>query len=158
MQEQSHKSYRPLCVLTFRWNYLLHGLEPFGYHLVNVLLHCIASSIYFKYVTVVDFGGYINKHVSFLIAVCAPCFLARRWASQPPYYLLCIPSTRKLWLAWSVAPKHCRPYFFYRHSYFIVRRRTNPEPQVRLTLPKLPSKELVTSKIDDVYHGHPEWK
>ncbi|KFB49864.1 hypothetical protein ZHAS_00017889 [Anopheles sinensis] len=46
--EQSHKSYRPLCVLTFRWNYLLHGLEPAGYHLVNVLLHTIVSLMYFR--------------------------------------------------------------------------------------------------------------
>ncbi|KAH8413666.1 hypothetical protein KR222_003100, partial [Zaprionus bogoriensis] len=38
-KEQSHKSYRPLTVLTFRFNYLLHALEPFGYHLVNLLLH-----------------------------------------------------------------------------------------------------------------------
>uniref|UniRef100_A0A8W7Q295 Glycosyltransferase RgtA/B/C/D-like domain-containing protein n=1 Tax=Anopheles coluzzii TaxID=1518534 RepID=A0A8W7Q295_ANOCL len=47
-EEQSHKSYRPLCVLTFRWNYLLHGLEPAGYHLVNVLLHTIVSLMYFR--------------------------------------------------------------------------------------------------------------
>ncbi|XP_068146188.1 protein O-mannosyl-transferase Tmtc3 [Drosophila tropicalis] len=38
-KEQSHKSYRPLTVLTFRFNYLLHALEPFGYHLINLLLH-----------------------------------------------------------------------------------------------------------------------
>ncbi|KAH8314304.1 hypothetical protein KR059_000548 [Drosophila kikkawai] len=38
-KEQSHKSYRPLTVLTFRFNYLLHALEPFGYHFVNLLLH-----------------------------------------------------------------------------------------------------------------------
>ena len=36
---QSHKSYRPLCVATFKLNYLLHNLQPLGYHLVNVLLH-----------------------------------------------------------------------------------------------------------------------
>ncbi|XP_058831025.1 protein O-mannosyl-transferase Tmtc3-like [Topomyia yanbarensis] len=47
-KEQSHKSYRPLCVLTFRWNYLLHGLEPAGYHLVNVLLHTVVSLMYFR--------------------------------------------------------------------------------------------------------------
>ena len=35
----SHKSYRPLSVLSFRLNYALHGLEPWGYHAVNVLLH-----------------------------------------------------------------------------------------------------------------------
>ena len=32
---ESHKSYRPLCVATFRLNYMLHGLQPMGYHLVN---------------------------------------------------------------------------------------------------------------------------
>ena len=35
----SHKSYRPICVATFRINYYYGALNPFGYHLVNVLLH-----------------------------------------------------------------------------------------------------------------------
>ncbi|QQP55821.1 Uncharacterized protein FKW44_000275, partial [Caligus rogercresseyi] len=39
LKEQSHKSYRPLTVLTFRLNYAMDGLRPLGYHLVNVLLH-----------------------------------------------------------------------------------------------------------------------
>lgn len=39
----SHGSYRPFCVLTFRLNYLLGGFQPWGYHLVNVLLHCLAT-------------------------------------------------------------------------------------------------------------------
>ena len=42
----SHKSYRPLCVLTFRLNYLLSGLDPFSYHLVNVLLHAGVTAVY----------------------------------------------------------------------------------------------------------------
>ena len=42
----SHKSYRPLCVLTFRLNYLLSGLEPFSYHLTNVLLHAGVTAVY----------------------------------------------------------------------------------------------------------------
>ncbi|XP_046645725.1 protein O-mannosyl-transferase TMTC1-like isoform X2 [Daphnia pulicaria] len=36
---KSHKSYRPLTVLSFRWNYLVGGFNPVGYHLVNVALH-----------------------------------------------------------------------------------------------------------------------
>lgn len=36
----SHKSYRPLTIISFRINYWLHGLHPFGYHMTNVLLHC----------------------------------------------------------------------------------------------------------------------
>ena len=44
--EQSHKSYRPLCVLSFRLNYLLHGLSPLGYHLVNLQLHVVATLLF----------------------------------------------------------------------------------------------------------------
>lgn len=42
-KEHSHKSYRPLTVLSFRLTYLFHGLEPLGYHLANVLLHAVVS-------------------------------------------------------------------------------------------------------------------
>ena len=42
----SHKSYRPLTVATFRLNYMLQELEPLGYHLVNVLLHCAVVYLY----------------------------------------------------------------------------------------------------------------
>jgi 4-amino-4-deoxy-L-arabinose transferase-like glycosyltransferase len=41
----SHKSYRPLTVLSFRLNYLAGGFRPSGYHLVNVLLHCAATAL-----------------------------------------------------------------------------------------------------------------
>ncbi|XP_055328235.1 protein O-mannosyl-transferase TMTC2-like [Paramacrobiotus metropolitanus] len=39
----SHKSFRPLCVATFRLNFLLHGYAPAGYHALNVLLHMLAT-------------------------------------------------------------------------------------------------------------------
>ena len=36
----SHKSYRPLTVLTFRLNYCLaNGYHPWGFHFVNICLH-----------------------------------------------------------------------------------------------------------------------
>ena len=44
--KDSHKSYRPLTVATFRLNYMLHELEPLGYHLVNVLLHSAVCYLY----------------------------------------------------------------------------------------------------------------
>lgn len=47
-KEQSHKSYRPLTVLTFRWNYMFQQLEPMGYHLVNMLLHSVVCLMYFR--------------------------------------------------------------------------------------------------------------
>ncbi|CAE8722312.1 unnamed protein product [Polarella glacialis] len=39
----TNKSFRPLTTLTFRWNYLLHGLDSSGFHVTNILLHCLAS-------------------------------------------------------------------------------------------------------------------
>ncbi|XP_039501691.1 protein O-mannosyl-transferase TMTC1 [Drosophila santomea] len=43
----SHGSWRPLCVLSFRLNFIAGGLAPMGYHLVNVLLHCVATWLVF---------------------------------------------------------------------------------------------------------------
>ncbi|GAB6033603.1 Protein O-mannosyl-transferase tmtc2 [Chamberlinius hualienensis] len=42
----SHKSYRPLCVLSFRFNYYLGQLDPWGYHLGNVILHAIVTAVF----------------------------------------------------------------------------------------------------------------
>lgn len=44
----SHGSYRPLCVLSFKLNHLFGGFKPIGYHLVNVLLHCLATGLVVK--------------------------------------------------------------------------------------------------------------
>ncbi|XP_066524995.1 protein O-mannosyl-transferase TMTC1 [Hoplias malabaricus] len=41
----SHKSYRPLCVLSFKLNVLLGGMNPFYFHVVNVCLHCAVSAL-----------------------------------------------------------------------------------------------------------------
>jgi hypothetical protein len=35
--------FRPVTTLTFAANYAVHGRSPFGYHLVNLLLHVLAS-------------------------------------------------------------------------------------------------------------------
>eukprot|EP00066_Takifugu_rubripes_P025298 XP_011614564.1 PREDICTED: transmembrane and TPR repeat-containing protein 1 isoform X3 [Takifugu rubripes] len=41
----SHKSYRPLCILTFKLNVLLHGMNPFYFHVTNLLLHCAVTCL-----------------------------------------------------------------------------------------------------------------
>ena len=48
-KEQSHKSYRPLTVLTFRLNYWLSGLSPQPFHLVNVILHGLVCLLYLRF-------------------------------------------------------------------------------------------------------------
>ncbi|XP_013379791.1 transmembrane and TPR repeat-containing protein 4-like [Lingula anatina] len=53
----SHKSYRPLTVLTFRWNaYLAGGLYPKGFHVTNILLHGVVS-LFILHTIVILFGG-----------------------------------------------------------------------------------------------------
>lgn len=46
-RKESHKSYRPLTVLTYRYlNYYYTGLNPYSYHIVNVIMHCIACVLF----------------------------------------------------------------------------------------------------------------
>ncbi|XP_064011708.1 protein O-mannosyl-transferase TMTC1 isoform X1 [Pogoniulus pusillus] len=44
-ENTSHKSYRPLCVLTFKLNILLAGMNPFYFHAVNVTLHWLVTLV-----------------------------------------------------------------------------------------------------------------
>ncbi|ESO05256.1 hypothetical protein HELRODRAFT_78021, partial [Helobdella robusta] len=44
----SHKSYRPLCTLTFRLNHNISGLNPIGFHSFNIILHCLTTALYAK--------------------------------------------------------------------------------------------------------------
>lgn len=41
----SHKSYRPLVTLTFRWEHSAFGLQPAPMKLHNMLLHCLVCSL-----------------------------------------------------------------------------------------------------------------
>ena len=63
-KEQSHKSYRPLTVLTFRFNYFLGGLDPIGYHLINIILHGIVTLLYYNYLMCVT-----SEVISFMAAL-----------------------------------------------------------------------------------------
>jgi len=46
LSTKSHKSYRPLCTLTFRLNYLFCGMNTFGYHIVNLCLHIAVCNLF----------------------------------------------------------------------------------------------------------------
>ena len=43
---ESHKSYRPLTVLSFRLNHHLHGLWSPGFHIVNIAAHGAVSLLF----------------------------------------------------------------------------------------------------------------
>ncbi|WAR08944.1 TMTC3-like protein [Mya arenaria] len=63
-KEKSHKSYRPLCVLTFRFNYMLSELEPMTYHLLNVILHAVVCVMYMRVCTM-----FLSEFPSFVAAL-----------------------------------------------------------------------------------------
>ncbi|XP_074126745.1 protein O-mannosyl-transferase TMTC1 isoform X2 [Sminthopsis crassicaudata] len=44
-ENTSHKSYRPLCILTFKLNVYLAGMNPFYFHAVNIILHCLVTLV-----------------------------------------------------------------------------------------------------------------
>lgn len=43
----SHKSYRPIVVLTYRFQDFLHGLSPYWFHFGNNLIHCLVTLMCF---------------------------------------------------------------------------------------------------------------
>lgn len=45
-QSGSHKSYRPLCTLTFKLNHYFHEFDASGYHLVNLVIHCLVCLLF----------------------------------------------------------------------------------------------------------------
>uniref|UniRef100_A0A7N4NWC1 dolichyl-phosphate-mannose--protein mannosyltransferase n=1 Tax=Sarcophilus harrisii TaxID=9305 RepID=A0A7N4NWC1_SARHA len=58
----SHKSYRPLTVLTFRINYYLSGgFYPVSFHIVNILLHCSISVLMIDVFSILFGGLQYNK-------------------------------------------------------------------------------------------------
>ncbi|NXB28255.1 TMTC3 protein, partial [Eulacestoma nigropectus] len=47
-EERSHKSYRPLTVLTFRLNYLFSELNAVSYHFLNLVFHVVVCLVFLK--------------------------------------------------------------------------------------------------------------
>ncbi|KAM6291439.1 protein O-mannosyl-transferase TMTC3 isoform 1-T2 [Porphyrio hochstetteri] len=47
-EERSHKSYRPLTVLTFRLNYLFSELNAVSYHFLNLVFHVVVCVVFLK--------------------------------------------------------------------------------------------------------------
>ena len=58
----SHKSYRPLTVLSFRINVVLFGNGSTSFHLVNILLHLAMIDRLYRYLV-----GLIDPQVAFYL-------------------------------------------------------------------------------------------
>lgn len=58
-----------MTVVSFRLNYLLHGLHPFGFHLANLVLHLLVTLLYTRFVSqVLNHRRRITLITSFLFA------------------------------------------------------------------------------------------
>ncbi|XP_067670553.1 protein O-mannosyl-transferase TMTC4-like [Haliotis asinina] len=58
----SHKSYRPLTIMTYRWNYAwADGLHPLGFHVVNIALHGLVSVIFLAVFSVLMSGYQVDQ-------------------------------------------------------------------------------------------------
>ena len=51
----SHKSYRPLCVLSFRFDYARYGLEAGGYHMWNAMFNGLACTTFYLFTRTLAF-------------------------------------------------------------------------------------------------------
>lgn len=65
---ESHKSYRPLTTLSFRLNYLLHGLWTPGFHAVNIAIHSTVCVLYYCMLQKLGVDGTVNMVASVLFA------------------------------------------------------------------------------------------
>jgi hypothetical protein len=52
-----------LTILTFRWNHSLHGMTPYGFHVVNLVLHAL---VWFVSIAVQHIGMISSLHFSIL--------------------------------------------------------------------------------------------
>ena len=68
----SHRSYRPLTIFTFRINYLIHGLQPIGYHVVNVLFHAMVTYLFTCFVSQISNGNLSLALISGLLFAIHP--------------------------------------------------------------------------------------
>ncbi|KAK7475990.1 hypothetical protein BaRGS_00032757 [Batillaria attramentaria] len=74
LTNKSHKSYRPLTILTYRWNYqLAGGLSPWGFHVVNIILHGVVSVLFLSFFMVL-LSSRPSSHVSKSAFLCSLLF------------------------------------------------------------------------------------
>lgn len=66
---ESHKSYRPLVVLTFRWNRMIHGMWPPGFHATNILLHALVSLLYLQFCSRIGIPPWTSLMASLLFTL-----------------------------------------------------------------------------------------
>ncbi len=79
---------RPLLMFTYWINTQISGADPYSYHIVNLVIHCIASALMFFIVRrVLDWGGVEAEMRTPLAGFCALLFLLHPVQSEAVAYL-----------------------------------------------------------------------
>ncbi len=79
---------RPALMLTYWANVQMSGADTFSYHVLNVLIHCIASGLMFFVVRrLLDWGGVEQRARTPLAGFCAALFLLHPVQSEAVAYL-----------------------------------------------------------------------
>lgn len=85
--------YRPLSLFSFALNYHLSGLDVFGYHLVNLLIHIITGFFVFLLIKLIlNFNNYenykIDKHKNWFALLSALIFVVHPIQTQAIIYIV----------------------------------------------------------------------
>ena len=112
----SHKSYRPLCSLTFRLNALISGLNPYSFHLVNVSLHAISTYLVAAFAKTV-FSRKSTVFLAALIFALHPIHTGTTWDS---FAVLPTCQCLQSWLHWQCSLHKINIEVFFSDTYFNV--------------------------------------
>ncbi len=117
--------YRPVAMLTFAFNWYLGGKDVFGYHLVNIGIHCLTSCLlYFtilKLIGTPNLGDRYRKNVHFIALLTTAL-----WALHP------IQTQAVTYIVQRMA---CLAAFFYLAGiYLFLKIRSTQAPGRRLLL------------------------
>ncbi|HQU85076.1 MAG TPA: tetratricopeptide repeat protein [Pyrinomonadaceae bacterium] len=98
--------YRPTFVLWMIFNYLIFGAEPFGWHLLNILLHvaiCVLGFLLLKKWNLDDFTAF---GVAFIFAIHPVHTESVAWISGSPDLLFSLFFLASLWFADNFAKRY----------------------------------------------------
>ncbi len=90
--------WRPTFVVWLVVNYTLFGLNPFGWHVVNLLLHLIACGLVYGLLRQLGVGRWITFAITLLFAVHPVHVETVTWVSGSPDLLMTVPFLGAWWL------------------------------------------------------------
>jgi len=85
----SRSMYRPILMVTFFLNYTFGGLDPLGYHIVNILLHILSAIVVFMLVKSLLGPGGVEIEKEKIAFFCALLFVSHPIQTETVNYIAC---------------------------------------------------------------------